>query len=157
MKNSAALVTLLLILAPAVSRAADNDKAPGVLFVFDASGSMLRQVDGKPKDQVARTVMANVLKDLPADRRVGLVTFGHRRKKDCSDLEVLVPIGSDRATVSKAIADIKPKGETPLAEAIRLATKHVKADGARDSIIVVSDGKSAASSWPLLDARVVDQ
>jgi hypothetical protein len=144
---------LLLTLAVSAGSAAENDKAPGVLFVFDASGSMLRPVDGKPKDQVARGVMASVLQDLPADRRVGLVTFGHRRKKDCSDLEALVPIGGDRAAVARAIAGIKPKGETPLAEAIRLAAAQAKADGARDSIVVVSDGKDECGGDPCAAAR----
>jgi len=153
MNGTVALAMALSLSSAAAQSAADRAKAPAVLFVFDASGSMLRRVDGKPKDQVARAVMGRVLAELPADRRVGLVTFGHRRKKDCSDLEVLAPIGADRAAVGKAISQIKPKGETPLAEALRLALAQVKADGARDSIVVVSDGKDECGGDPCAAVR----
>jgi Luciferase-like monooxygenase/von Willebrand factor type A domain len=120
------LVVLFVLLlgcsAPAVAEEAKPAGHPSAaLFVFDASGSILRNVEGKSKDEIARSVTTGVLTSLDSDVRVGLVTFGHRRKGDCTDLEVLAPVGTDRAAISKTVGAIKPKGERPLAEAVKLA------------------------------------
>ena len=119
------VVLLVLLLGCSAAAVAEEAKPaghpPAALFVFDASGSMLRKVEGKSKDEIARSVMTGVLTSLDPDVRVGLVTFGHRRKGDCTDLEVLAPVGTDRAAISKGVGAIKPKGERPLAEAVKLA------------------------------------
>ena len=126
---------------------------PAALFVYDASGSMLRKVEGKPKDEVARTVMNQVLRTLDPKVRVGLLTFGHRRKGDCKDLEVVAPIGSDRAAVAKTVNAIQPKGETPLAEAVKLAVGQLKDYEGEASVVVVSDGKDECGGDPCAAAR----
>ena len=67
-------------------------------LVFDASGSMAAKLDGTPKIEVARTAVDNLLGNMnPADP-LALVAYGHRRKGDCEDIEVLSPVGSPHAT-----------------------------------------------------------
>jgi Ca-activated chloride channel family protein len=112
-----AIGVLLALLLPVAAPAAESS----VLFVLDGSGSMQAKVSGRPKIEVARAVMGNLMKSLPADVRVGLETFGHNRKDDCNDIEILVPVGSDHAAVVQAVNNINPKGKTPLTGAIRLA------------------------------------
>ncbi len=128
---------------------------PAVLFVFDASGSMLRSVKGRPKDEAARSVMADVLKALPGEVRVGLVTFGHRRKGDCGDLEVMASVGTERSAIAKAVRAIKPKGETPLAESVRVAARQLEKYEGSASIVIVSDGKDECGGDPCAAAREV--
>src|SRR5579885_1983927 len=104
---SAMLSTLAL--APAATAATN------VLFILDSSGSMWEKVDGTPKTVTAKRVLGETLGSLPADARVGLMTYGHRRKGDCRDIEILSPIGAEsRAAIAKKVNALKPKGETPI-------------------------------------------
>ena len=70
-----------------------------MLFVLDASGSMWGRVDGEPKIDVARRVLGGLVRDLPADVSVGLQAYGHPRKDDCNDIEILAPPGSSCSQV----------------------------------------------------------
>lgn len=126
---------------------------PAVLFVYDASGSMKRPVEGRAKDEIARAVMTEVLGELAPGIRVGLLAFGHRRKGDCSDLEVVAPVGSERAAIADTVRAIRPKGETPLAEAVRLAVAQLASYEGPASIVVVSDGKDECGGDPCAAAR----
>src|SRR5690554_1629520 len=51
------------------------------------------QIDGVAKITIAREVVQGLLDDLPAERRLGLVAYGHNRKGDCGDIQTLVPVG----------------------------------------------------------------
>jgi hypothetical protein len=124
-----------------------------VLVVLDGSGSMQAKLKGRPKIAVARTHMSRFVQELPADVRVGLVTFGHTRKDDCSDIEMLVPIGSDRTAVMKAINNIHPKGKTPLTEAMRLAAAQFREHEGDARVVVVSDGKESCEGDPCAAVR----
>lgn len=71
------------------------------IIVMDGSGSMWGQIDDRPKLEIARQTLAEVLVDFPAERGLGLLAYGHRRKGDCSDIELLVPCGTrDGITVA---------------------------------------------------------
>ena len=43
------------------------------IIVLDASGSMWGQIDGKPKLEIAREALAEVLKTIPAETELGLI------------------------------------------------------------------------------------
>jgi Ca-activated chloride channel homolog len=64
------------------------------IIVFDASGSMWAQIDGKARIEIARETIRTVLGTLPADKEVGLMAYGHREKGSCTDIELLVPAAS---------------------------------------------------------------
>ncbi len=147
---------LLLLAVPAAAddpAPAGTGRGPAVLFVYDASGSMLRKVEGKAKDAVARQVMTGALQSLTPNARVGLLTFGHRRKNDCTDLEMLAPIGTDRAVIAKDVNAIKPKGETPLAESVRMAVEQIKSEEGDASVVLVTDGKDECGGDPCAATR----
>jgi Mg-chelatase subunit ChlD len=147
-------VMLALLSATVVSAESVREgHPPGVVFVFDASGSMLKKIQGRTKDEIARRVMAATLSALPSDMQIGLVSFGHRRKGDCTDLEVVSPVGTPAKTVSKAVDGLKPKGETPLAQAVKLAATQFKDYEGNASVIVVSDGKEECGGDPCAAAR----
>jgi LCCL domain-containing protein/VWA domain-containing protein len=139
--------------ASAAPAGAAAGQPPAVLFVFDASGSMLSPIGGRPKNEIARSVMVDTLKKLPGEVRVGLVTFGHRRKGDCTDLEVAAPVGTKPSAIVDIVRAIKSKGETPLAEAVRLATGQLTGYGGDASIVVVSDGKDECGGDPCAATR----
>ena len=64
-----------------------------MVLVLDGSGSMWGQIDGQAKIAIAKTVMADLIDQIPADFQTGLIVYGHRRKGDCDDIEMLIPVG----------------------------------------------------------------
>jgi len=149
-RNIIWMVALLLPLSAFAER-------PAMLFVFDGSASMLGQVDGKAKIDLAKKAMSGLLKGFPDGADIGLIAYGHRRKGDCSDIEMLAPVGSGRETVIKAVQSIKPRGKTPLTSAIRFAAEKLKGRDAPTSIVVISDGEESCNADPCAAADAVRQ
>ncbi len=129
-----------------------------VLFIFDASGSMKKKLEsGETRFAVAQRAMADALAGVPADVRVGLLLYGHRRAKDCTDIELVSPIGADdAATIARTIQGLKPKGETPIAEAIRQAIRSfAPLKGQSNRIVLVTDGIEECKGDPCAAAQAV--
>ena len=57
-------------------------RADDAILILDASKSMWGRIDGKTKADIARTVVGELLTDIPAERRLGFVAYGHRRASD---------------------------------------------------------------------------
>ena len=95
--------------------AQETDSPPPIFFIYDASGSMWGQIDGKTKMEIAAEVLSESIDALPENQKIALVAYGHRRKGDCSDVEFLVQYDEgSKSAVKESIADIKPLGKTPL-------------------------------------------
>ena len=86
------LLLFFLIFTPIVTQAKDS-----AVIVFDASGSMWGQIKGKTKIKIAREVMGTLVKDWNEDIELGLMAYGHRKKGDCNDIEMLQPISTVNA------------------------------------------------------------
>jgi len=128
---------------------------PAVLFVFDGSGSMWGQVDGKTKIELAKNAMIGLVNDFPAGTDIGLIAYGHRKKGDCNDIETLASLGSSKESVISAVQSINPKGKTPLTKSIQFAAEQLKNRDAPTSIVVVSDGKESCNADPCAAAAAV--
>lgn len=119
-----------------------NGPGPSVLVVFDGSGSMWGKLEGDkgPKFYAVREALRRSLPQLSPDANVGLMSFGHRRKGDCSDVELVVPPeGRDIERFMSPLEKLNPKGKGPLVVAIREAAKSLA--GRRNaSIILIHDG-----------------
>jgi len=89
----------------------DNEDA---ILILDASGSMWGQIEGTAKIEIAKTVLDGLLDDLPATSRLGLMAYGHNKKGDCSDIEMLSALGANRDDIKTAVKGISPKGKTPI-------------------------------------------
>lgn len=142
-----------LLLAISLGSTAAAAQAPQVLFVLDGSGSMWGQVDGEPKIGIARQVMSELVRNLPAEVQVGLAAYGHNRKGDCEDIEILAPVGSPRDGIIRAVQALNPKGKTPLTASIRLAAAQFREVESAASVVVVSDGKETCEGDPCAAAR----
>ena len=86
------MLTLLAVALAGEAHAQRNDGAR-VFLVLDGSGSMWGRVGEQTKMQVARDTVRTILKDWRPQDRLGLIAYGHRRKNDCSDIEVIRPVG----------------------------------------------------------------
>jgi Ca-activated chloride channel family protein len=123
--------------------------ASNIFFILDASGSMWGQIKDQAKIDIAKEVLTGLIKDLPADVRVGLVAYGHRKKGDCNDVEELVPLGpqNKNALITK-IQAISPKGMTPITLSVKQTAEKLKTLEQDTTIILVSDGKETCAGDP---------
>jgi Ca-activated chloride channel family protein len=89
-----ALATILFLALLGGARPAPAaDEAPTVMILLDGSGSMWGQFGGeqRAKFDFTRDVLRQTLPRIGPDVRLGLASFGHRRRGNCSDAEVIVP------------------------------------------------------------------
>ncbi|MCB1844153.1 MAG: VWA domain-containing protein, partial [Halioglobus sp.] len=93
------LGSLLLSPLPALSQQPAAKTPKDAILILDASGSMWGQIDGVNKIVIAKDVVEGLVRGLPAEQRLGLVAYGHRRESDCADIETLADIGAARADV----------------------------------------------------------
>jgi Ca-activated chloride channel family protein len=147
--------TILALLASTVFVFADSPKA---VIVLDASGSMWGQIEGKAKIEIARDVIEDLLADLPSDLELGLVAYGHRRKGDCEDIEMLIPPGQvDREAFQTVVDNIVPKGKTPLTAAVEFAAQGMNFSEERASVILVTDGLENCDRDPCATAQQLEK
>ncbi len=120
-----------------------------LLLILDASGSMWQKVEGEFKIAVARKVLKNLLAELPADSKVGLIAYGHRKKGDCEDIETIASLAAlDKTALGRKIDAIDPKGKTPITDAVKAAFESVRSRREETTIVVVSDGLETCGGSP---------
>jgi Ca-activated chloride channel homolog len=133
-----------------------------VMLVLDASGSMWGQLNGKTKIEIARAAVADLTGAWPAHNPLGLVTYGHRSKGDCQDIETLLPVAPlNRSTYLSKVNALNPKGMTPISAAVMHAAEALKYSEQKATVILVSDGEETCNLDPCevgrsLEAKGVD-
>ncbi len=119
------------------------------IIVLDASGSMWGQIDGRPKLEIAREALDEVLKSIPADTELGLMAYGHREKGSCDDIELIVPPAAGTAkAISDAAARLQFKGKTPLTESVRRAAAELRSTEEKATVILITDGIETCAADP---------
>lgn len=118
------------------------------MLVLDASGSMWGRIDGKPKIDIAREAVSGMLDGWKAGE-LGLMAYGHRRKGDCGDIEVLQPIGPNTmAGIRGQVTALNPKGMTPISASVRQAAEQLRFTEQKATVILVSDGEETCNADP---------
>jgi hypothetical protein len=144
---------LFIALFPLVGDAAEP---VNVELIIDSSGSMAAKLDGRQKMAIAKDVVRTTFtRSIPANAHLAVRAYGHRRKDDCNDLELLTPFGSKNGTqITKTIQTLKPVGMTPITAALEAAGQDFAGrEGQRNVIILVSDGKETCPGDPCAVAR----
>jgi Ca-activated chloride channel family protein len=135
------LLSALILATAATPGPAAAQDTPAATIVLDGSGSMAGWLDGAKASKIdmARAALSPLLAKVPAPGRVGLVSFGHRRKGNCGDVEALVAPEADAlAKTVAALPNINPTGKGPLVQALRQAAEGL-ASGTPRSIILLHD------------------
>lgn len=152
----ACLGLFALSILPANGQQSDVERA---ILVFDGSGSMWGQIDEVNKIVIARETLARVLPTLPATMELGLMAYGHNRRGDCSDIEMLVqtgPVATTAGPISEAVNALNPRGKTPLSEAVRRAALELRYTEERATVILVTDGLETCEADPCALASELD-
>ncbi|MEO0722161.1 MAG: VWA domain-containing protein, partial [Pseudomonadota bacterium] len=147
-----------LLLASALCAGTALQAEDATMLVMDASGSMWGQIDGVNKVVIARDVVRDSLGAAAVTQSLGLIAYGHNRKGDCSDIEVLVPPAKGtNSAIAAAVAAINPKGKTPLTEAVRRAAAAMQHTENRSTVVLVTDGLETCDADPCALARQLEQ
>jgi Ca-activated chloride channel family protein len=140
MKKLIILIGAILMVLTGVAQTDSNEPSP-LIIIYDASGSMWGQMDGKTKMEIASGVLNSTMSNLDASKEVGLVAYGHRKKGDCKDVEFLVDFsGGSPSEVTNAVSAIKPLGKTPLAYSASLVINKLRTSKTKATIILITDG-----------------
>lgn len=147
MRFAISTILLFLFLVAPVS-GSSTDKAK-VLIILDSSGSMWGQIGGQAKTTIAKEALTGIIDSLPAGLETGLMSYGHRRKGDCQDIELLIPPGPhDPVAMKRKIADLSAKGKTPLSDSLRIGAKTMRSTEEAASVILITDGLETCDSDP---------
>lgn len=149
-----AAIGLLLLFQTAFAQDVKNKDA---ILILDASGSMWGQINGTNKIVIAKDVVEGLVRNLPASQRLGLVSYGHRRKGDCGDIETLSEVGTDRSKLIEQLRGLSPKGKTPLTKAVEHAADTLNYTKNAASVILVSDGLETCEADPCALARTLEK
>lgn len=136
----------LLVLAPSSATAGETD----LMVVFDASGSMWGQINGTAKIKIAQDAFSEISKGWQqSGQSAGLIAYGHRRKGDCGDIELLSsPSPAASSAMSEQVVKLSPKGKTPLSAAVRMAAEELKFTENPATVILLSDGIETCNMDP---------
>lgn len=122
-------------------------------LILDASGSMKLKVEGRPKIDIAKEVMAQIIKGLPDEGQVALRIYGHRiregRPGDCQDSQLIFPFGKiDKPRMLVRVREIKALGTTPIAFTLRQVMRDFGNAPGEKMVILVTDGKEECGGSP---------
>jgi Mg-chelatase subunit ChlD len=135
----------------------DASCAAAVEIVVDASRSMWGRMNGQPKMVIAKDILEDVSYWFPEDLDLALRAYGSTspsEDSDCADSTLLVPFEDDnREYIRRAIAGLRPLGQTPIAYALNQAA-HDFGDARNDrTLVLVTDGIESCGGDPVQAAR----
>lgn len=143
---SVVLSSVLSLSGPALSQ---QQLHPRTIIVMDGSGSMWGQINEVPKLSIARKTVADVLANVPANMELGLLSYGHRRKGDCGDIELVVPPTTNSSSqILSAVNSMRFLGKTPLSEAVRQAAISLRYTEDQANVVLITDGLETCSADP---------
>ncbi|WP_078888576.1 vWA domain-containing protein [Streptomyces sclerotialus] len=153
-RRTAAALTgglLLTLLGAPQASAAPSFSSEGMVMVLDSSGSMA-EPDGAGHTRIAaaRKAVGTLADSLPDGFPTGLRVYGADRNRGCDDTRLVQPVRPlDRAGLKKAVADVEPKGDTPIGLSLKKAAADLpQGTGGRRTIVLISDGEDTCQSPP---------
>ena len=117
--------------------------APRVYFILDCSGSMLAEMGGKTKFDLARQAITQLLAELPDETVVALRAYGHRKSAldagASEDTELVLPLAPlNRQTFADRLKRLRARGKTPLARSLRETINDIARE--KLDVILLTDG-----------------
>lgn len=127
-----------------------------ILFVFDASQSMLGIWESDRKINIARRVLISIIDSLQNldNVQMALRAYGFQSivpPQDCNDTKLIVPFAKGNASkIRQELRYLNPKGTTPIAHSLELAGSDFPEECAdcRNIIILITDGIEACDGDP---------
>ncbi len=132
-----------------------------LVIIFDSSGSMAQQIDGRSKIDIAKEATKKYIDQLGGDKllNLGIIVYGHKggnnqsqKALSCAGIEDLYYLGPVNAHIAKTKIDqFNATGWTPIAQSLESAGKmmeKIPVNG-KNIILLVSDGKETCDGKPV--------
>jgi Ca-activated chloride channel family protein len=135
-----------------------------ILFLLDASGSMLASWKDEYRIDVAKRILTNMVDSLRGNNNLELAlrVYGHmyfRKSQNCTDSRLEVPFRpGNHDQIIKKLKDIKPKGTTPIAYSLeQSANDFPEQKGYRNIIVLITDGLESCDGDPCAVSLALQQ
>jgi len=163
-KNIKILLMATLLFMGSFSAMAQKKKDPvnRILFIFDASQSMLGRWQSGRKIDIAKKLLSNMVDSLQniENLEIGLRVYGHKSgypPQDCDDTHLEVNFLKAEFAVDiikKKLKVIRARGTTPIARSLEEGAKDFPSDDARNIVILITDGKEECGMDPCAVSRM---
>lgn len=121
-------------------------KQTRILFVFDASKSMIAKHENTLRIDGAKNLFYRFIDSLSRDKSYlfALRMYGHTVKYppgDCKDSKLVVPFGPNNITLIKQkVSEAKPTGITPIEHSLTESANDFKDNKTNNIVILITDG-----------------
>jgi len=165
-KKHIKLLFTALILISVLNSYAQTPQKTRILFVLDASQSMLGQWSGEQKMKVASRLLSNLMDSLKGvdNIEVALRVYGHQfsvaaGNRSCEDTKLEVPFAANNyEKVKHTLKYLYPKGTTPIAYSLEQTKNDFPPCGnCRNIIILITDGIEECDGDPCAVARALQK
>ncbi len=135
-----------------------------ILFVFDASQSMLGRWQSDTKFHIASRLFISILDSLKTTKNLSLAlrVYGHQKPvppQDCNDTRLEVPFAPDNIERMKhVVARLIPKGTTPIAYSLQQCVNDFPpCDNCRNIVVLITDGLEECGGDPCAVSHELQQ
>jgi von Willebrand factor type A domain len=119
------------------------------LIILDTSSSMLEVIDGEVKIDVAKSVIVDLLNNLPDTAIIGIREFG-----GCGRSELIAPVGQiQRQLLQTEILALDAAGATPIAYALEQTQADLTNISDPQLVLLISDGMETCGGDPVQSAK----
>ncbi|HEY4554084.1 MAG TPA: hypothetical protein VIG80_12910 [Bacillaceae bacterium] len=143
-------------------KAGEKPVNPGkALILLDASSSMLLNIEGKLKMDVAKSAAGRFANTIGGTNDVSLIVYGHagtQNDKDkelsCTTIDEVYPLSAfDAEKFTEAVNGVEAKGWTPIANAIKAAREKMSGSSDNVTLYIISDGTETCGGDPVAEAK----
>jgi Ca-activated chloride channel homolog len=152
------LLMVLLVQKTLLAQGINKQELPKkvrILFLLDASGSMLAKWENQTRMAVAKKLLVDIVDSLKINKNLelGLRVYGHqfdKRYNNCQDTKLEVKFYPDNHEDIKAkIRTLKPQGVTPIAYSLMEAANDFPVEkNVRNIVIIITDGLESCKGDP---------
>ena len=139
----------------AQNAAPEKPKVTRILFLLDASGSMMAPWEGQPRWNVAKRMLSKMVDSLNAypNLELGLRVYGHQfpnADKNCQDSKLEVPFAPRNAKAIKdKLTTLKAQGNTPITYSLEQSANDFPTDkSSRNVLLLITDGLESCNRDP---------
>jgi len=128
------------------SQRASGKQLTRILLVFDCSKSMVADYSGKPRMEVAKQLLSQLVDSLKVsdNTELALRMYGFQTQYppgDCKDTRLVIPFSKNNGVAIKSkVSSVQPTGITPIAHSLNEAANDFPTGPGINMIILITDG-----------------
>ena len=132
----------------------ESEQDSEILFIVDFSNSMNDTISGKPKVDIARTTLAEILPKIPKNVKTGLRVYGHKAGftyvQGCTASNLTVPLAQNNSqNILSSLYSTQAVGWTPITYSLKQAINNdFRGITGKKHIVLLTDGGENCDESP---------